>query len=638
MSVKTKVKTPSQRSSAGAHRDGSNRARNQPAVPKAVVPREAGHIGARQALILCFLLAVAAMVLYSPVGKHPFIQYDDQSYVFENAHVIAGLTWDTLTWAVTATEQSNWHPLTWLSHALDCQLFGLNPSGHHWMNAAIHALNVVLLFLLLWRATGSAWKSFLVAALFGVHPLNVESVAWVAERKNVLSTLFLLLALGSYGWYVRKPEVRRYLVLVLLFVLGLASKPMVITLPFVLLLLDYWPLQRIENWSEASAVFPVAQARLSRVVLEKLPLLALSAGSAIITVAAQSESVVPTQVLPIGVRLETSLYAYGMYFWKAIWPAHLALIYPHPGRTLPAWQPLLSGTLIVLVLIVAWKQRFSRPYLAVGWLWYLGTAVPVIGIVQVGVQVIADRYAYLPLIGVFVAAVWEGAAVADQFRFGLAPRAVTAALILAALGFTTWRQIGYWRSTVDLWTHALQVTTDNTMAENFLANNLFQLGRYEEGMAHLRNYARLEPLDPIAHARVAADFQDHGQLPEAIKEYDAAIRAEAVLDSYGLPGMRRDTLAVTYANLGLVYFLLGNEAQARDNSRKALDIDQAAVVQLVNELGQYLNGHPAAQGYLRLGLLLEQIDHRPEAQQAFAQARRLDPRLVLPPMTEEFRH
>jgi hypothetical protein len=593
-------------------------------------------MGISLALVLCILLAGATIALYSPVGGHPFISYDDQVYVLQNAHVKAGLTWDTLTWAVTATEQSNWHPLTWLSHALDCQLFGLNPSGHHWMNVAIHALNVVLLFLLLWRVTGATWRSFLVAALFGLHPLNVESVAWVAERKNVLSTLFFLLALGSYGWYARKPEVRRFLILVLLFIFGLASKPMVITLPFVLLLLDYWPLQRIENWSEPSAVFPVPQARFSGLVLEKLPLLALSAGSAILTMVAQSVSVVPTQALPIGVRLETSLYAYGMYLWKAIWPAHLALIYPHPGRTLPAWQPLLSAVLIVIVLAAAWKQRFTRPYLAVGWLWYLGTAVPVIGIVQVGVQVIADRYAYLPLIGVFVAAVWEGSAVADKFRLGLAPRVVTASLILAALVFTTWRQIGYWQSTGDLWTHALQVTKNNTLAESYLANDLFASGRYEEGMTHLRNYARLEPLDPMAHARVAADFQDHGQLRDAIKEYDAAIRAESVLDTYGHPAMTQDALAVTYANLGLAYLQLGDEAQARDDGRRALEIDEAAVIEMANKLAQYLSGHPDAQGYFRLGLLWTEIGRRPEARQALAQAQRLDPGLVLPSMAEAF--
>ena len=588
-------------------------------------------------MILSLALAAVTLVLYSPVGRHPFVAYDDQDYVYSNPHVTAGLTWDTLTWAVTATEASNWHPVTWLSHALDCQFFGLNPSGHHWMSAALHALNAVLLFLLLWRATGATWRSLLVAALFALHPLNVESVAWVAERKNVLSTLFFLLALGAYGWYARKPGVRRYLVLVVLFALGLASKPMVITLPFVLMLLDYWPLRRIESWSEPSAVLPVPQRRIVPLLLEKLPLLALSAGSALLTMVAQTESVIPTEALPLGVRLETSVYAYGMYLWKAVWPAHLALIYPHPGRTLPLWQLLASALLILVVSMVAWKQRSTRPYLAVGWLWYLGTAVPVIGLVQVGVQVVADRYAYLPLMGIFIVVVWEVCALADRLRLGVAPRAVAASLILAALAFTTWRQIGYWQSTRDLWSHALLVTTNNTMAESYLANVLFGEGRYQEGMAHLRNYARLEPLDPGAHARVAADFQDHGQLPEAIKEYEAAIRAAAVLNAHAQPGMGQDVLAMTYANLGLAYAQLGDEAHARDNVRRALETDSNAIVRMVEGLSQYLPAHPTAQGYQRLGLILSLTGRGQEAQQSFAQARQLDPGLPLPIAAEDRR-
>ena len=302
-------------------------ARNPTRSPKAApaAPVVAGLTSNRLPAVLCFLLAAVTLILYSPVGRHPFVDYDDQSYVFQNDHVKAGLTWDTLTWAMTATDYSNWHPLTWISHALDFQLFGLNAGAHHWTSVIIHALNAMLLFLLLWRVTGATWKGLMVAALFALHPLNVESVAWIAERKNVLCTSFFLLALGAYGWYAREPDVRRenvrrYLVVALMFILGLAAKPMVITLPFVLMLLDLWPLRRIAGWGEPSAAFPVPQQPLSRLVLEKLPLLALSAGSAIITMVAQTVSEVPTQALPIGVRLETSFYAYAMYLWKAIWP------------------------------------------------------------------------------------------------------------------------------------------------------------------------------------------------------------------------------------------------------------------------------------------------------------------------------
>jgi protein O-mannosyl-transferase len=585
-------------------------------------------------LLLCLALAASVLVLYSGVGRHPFINYDDQAYVFQNTHVMAGLKWSTLTWALTATEASNWHPITWVSHALDCQLFGLSPAGHHWMNVIIHALNTVLLFLLLWRATGAIWRSLLVAALFALHPLNVESVAWVAERKSVLSTLFFLLALGAYGHYARKPQVRRYLTVALLFVLGLASKPMVITLPFVLMILDYWPLGRIEGWSTPSTAFPVPQMRLQLLLLEKLPLLALSAGSAIITMIAQTQSEISSFALPFGVRVGTAFYAYGMYLWKAIWPVHLALIYPHPGRTLAMSKPLVSSLIILAALAVGWKQRFTRPYWAAGWLWYLGTAVPIIGIVQVGVQVVADRYAYLTLIGIFVAVVWEISALADQVRVGVPARTAVASVILVALAFTSFRQIGYWKSTADVWTHALQVTENNSIAENALATEMFTQGRYQEGIAHLRNYTRLEPLDPTAHARVGADYQDHGQLTDAIREFETAVRGSATLSTLGQPGLESNVLAMTYANLAICYAQLGDQMKAKENARQAAQTDANAIGEMINGLAQYLRQHPAASGYVRLGLLLQQFDKAPEAQQAFAKAHQLDSSLTLPTIAE----
>ena len=635
MSTKTETKTKT--TTKNKSRPGQSTLTPSPEVKSlrssraATVEPAAAHLTSyRLPAMLCFLLAAVTLTLYSPVGRHPFVDYDDQSYVFQNDHVKAGLTWDTLTWAMTATEYSNWHPLTWISHAADCQFFGLNAGAHHWTSAIIHALNAMLLFLLLWRVTGATWKSLLVAALFALHPLNVESVAWIAERKNVLSTFFFLLALGAYGWYARRPDVRRYLVVAVMFALGLAAKPMVVTLPFVLMLLDLWPLQRIDGMSQPSAAFPVPQRPLSRLLLEKLPLLALSAGSAVITMVAQTESEVPTQALPIGVRLETSFYAYAMYLWKAIWPAHLAAVYPHPGRGLPLWQLLVGALIVVTGLIVAWKQRFSRPYVTVGWLWYLGTAVPIIGIIQVGIQVIADRYAYLPLIGIFVIAVWAASALADRAHLGVAPRAVVSSLILAALAFTAFKQIGYWQSTVDLWTHALHVTENNSMAENFLANELFSLGRYQEGMAHLRTYVGLEPLDPSAHARVGADYQDHGRLPEAIHEYETAIRAERVLEAAGQPGLPADMLAMTYANLGLGYAQSGDAAEAQASMKQAMVVDGDAIVRMATALAQYLPAHPSAQGYIRLSLILTQLGRRQEAEQAFAQAQKLDPHLAAP--------
>jgi tetratricopeptide (TPR) repeat protein len=586
-----------------------------------------------QLWVVSGLLAVTTVLVYARAGGHPFVDYDDQAYVVNNDHVRAGLSWETLSWAVTATEQSNWHPLTWLSHALDCQLFGLNAAGHHWTSILLHALNVALLFLLLARATGALGRSLVVAALFALHPLNVESAAWIAERKNVLSTLLFFLALGAYGWYARQPSVRRYLVVTLLFLLGLAAKPMVITLPFVLLLVDLWPLGRIAGWSHPSTAFPVEQRTLPQLILEKLPLLAVCVASAVITVIAQGASVIPTVALPLAVRLETALYAYTTYLWKMIWPGSLALVYPHPGRSLIWWQPLLGAALITIVSFAAWKQRCTRPYFAAGWLWFLGTLVPVIGIVQVGVQVVADRYAYVPLIGIFVIVVWGAVELADHFRVGVVPRAAFAALIVAVLAFVTWRQIGYWDSTVDLWTHALQVTKDNSIAENGLATVLFRMGRYEEGIVHLRNYARLEPLDPEAHARVGADFQDHGQLDDARREYEAAIRGSEVLRKAGLPSMDTAELAVTYANLGAIYGAVGDRDKARENAQQALRIDAQAVDQMMGQLARAIAARPTAQGCVRLGLLLQQVGLESDAQQAFARALQLDPKFVLPPIT-----
>ena len=575
-------------------------------------------------------LALATLAVYHTVGSHPFIDYDDQDYVTNNAHVKAGLTWDTFSWAWTSTQASNWHPVTWLSHAADCELYGLNPSGHHWTNLLIHVLNVALLFLLLERVTAARWRSLFAAALFALHPLNVESVAWIAERKNVLSTLFFLLALGAYGWYARKPDVRRYLLLTLLFALGLAAKPMVITLPFVLLLLDFWPLGRIENWTQPAQAFPVRQLPFSRLVLEKLPLLILSAGSAIITVVAQQPSEVSAHTLPLAVRFETTFYAYGTYIWKAIWPLHLALIYPHPGRTLADWKPLLGAMLIIVVSSIAWVQRKRRPFIVTGWLWYLGTAVPIIGIVQVGVQVVADRYAYVPLIGIFVIASWLLLPDGSTSDKSIATRGAVALVILGALSFLTWQQLGYWQSTVDLWTHALDVTEDNTLAENFLANAQFAAGDYRDGMLHLRNYARLEPLDPGAHARVAADDQDRGQFSDAALEYEKAIRANDVLIQHGTSGLDPGIIAITYANLGMTYAQLGDMAKAQRSAAMALDTDANAISQMEAGLAQNLNARPVAQGYVRLGMLLALSGKNADARQAFARAQQLDPSIALP--------
>jgi Tfp pilus assembly protein PilF len=589
-------------------------------------------------IISCLFLAIGTLAVYSPVRTHPFVNYDDQNYVTENAHVQAGLTWETFTWALTSTEADNWHPLTWLSHALDCQLYGLNPAGHHITNVLLHVLNVLLLFLLLTRVTGALGRSLMVAALFAVHPLNVESVAWVAERKNVLSTLFFLLALGAYGWYAVKPNVKRYLAMAALFALGLAAKPMVITLPFVLLLLDFWPLKRIEGWSAPSApglkerktrktrpgsassdlTFPVATAPFSRLVLEKLPLLMLCAGSAVITIIAQNSygAVRSLERFSLGLRLENAVISYAMYVWKAFWPTQLAVFYPY-SRQPAAWQLGLSVLFLIAVSTLAWKERSVRGYLLAGWLWFLGTLVPVIGIVQVGDQAMADRYAYVPLIGIFVMVVWGGAEWAERLHFGVRPRTALAATILAILSFLAWRQVGYWRSYYDMWAHAAQVTKGNLAAEEGLSKAMLLEGRAEEALPGLEKAVRFNPRDPTRHANLGAALFQCGRLEDSVKEY--VIAAEVASDT--------KVQSRSYESLATLYYGLGDYAKVRESYRQALKADPQGGPGMVLRLSE--SDEPTGDTYMQLGLLFEEMGQVSQARSAYEQALKLDPTLVL---------
>lgn len=528
----------------------------------------------------CVLLGALTFALYAPVLWHPFVNYDDTGYVTENAHVQAGLKWDSVRWAFTTGEQSNWHPFTWLSHELDCTVYGLKPAGHHLTSVLFHAANVVLLFLLVLYATGSIGCSLLVAALFAVHPLNVESVAWVAERKNVLSTFFFLLSLGAYGWYARKPNLKAYAVLAAWFALGLLAKPMIVTLPFVLLLLDYWPLQRIagedqrlgkgrerKKRKELSAkmllpAFAVVEAPFSRLAIEKLPLLGLSAGSAIITIIVQRGGLPSTSVLPLSVRLQNMIWAYGMYLWRTVWPNHLAAFYPYQGKVLTEWQVGLAAMVLALISTLVWRAR-TRRYLLTGWLWFLGTLVPVIGLVQVGEQAMADRYAYIPLIGIFGIIVFGAAELADRESIALPWRTAAALVIVLSLSAVTFRQIGYWKSSYDLWSHALRVTKGNFLAETSLGAALIDLGRREEALTHFQNAAAINPRDSYSRANIAAMLQSEGRLQEAIEQYEAAIRMSSD------PGL----LAFIHSGLGTAYRDLGDFAKARDHYEEALRLN-----------------------------------------------------------------
>ena len=585
----------------------------------------------------CLCLAVGTCIVYSPVRSAEFVNYDDFYYVVQNAHVQAGLTWKTFIWALTSAEWANWHPLTWLSHALDCQVYGLNSVGHHITNLLLHVLNVLLLFLLLLRVTGAMGRSLLVAALFAVHPFNVESVAWIAERKNVLSTLFFLLALGAYGWYAVRPSVKRYLALAALFVMGLAAKPMVITLPFVLLLLDYWPLKRIQGWDRPAApkerrnrrgppevaavvsAFPVTQAPLSSLILEKSPLLLLCAGSAVITIIAQSAfgAVRSLEVFSLPIRVQNALYAYGMYVWKAFWPTRLAVLYPHPGPTLTGWQLGSAAVFLLAVSLLVWKERLAHPYLVTGWLWYLGTLVPVIGLVQVGQQAMADRYAYVPLLGIFVMIVWGLADLADGWKIKLQWRSAAAVAILISLSMVTRRQVSYWHDSEALWTHTSALTENNLLAEDIMSRSLLRMDRTQEALPHLQAATQLDFRDPIRHVNYGAALAQMGRLQDAVAEYETAI--EVASDP--------ETQARSYETLATLYDELGDYDKVRESYSQALKIAPQQSSAMVERLSEDAADQPTGPRYLQLGLLLQEVGRPSAARSAFEEALKLDPSL-----------
>jgi tetratricopeptide (TPR) repeat protein len=603
-----------------------------PKQPKAAVEKPVGLFSSpeKHNVILCLLIVVATLFLYNPVNRHPFVNYDDDRYVIENPHIHNGLGLDTLGWALTSTEQENWHPLTWLSHALDYSLFHLNPTGHHFTNLLIHSASAVLLFLLLAFATGRIGPSLFVAMLFALHPINVESVAWIAERKNVLSTLFFLAAIGVYGWYARKPHWQRYLAVIGLFALGLMSKPMVVTFPFVLLLLDYWPLGRVEG-SPAGKV-QTKQSSRSTLLVEKLPLLAFSAGSAVVTMLAQRTggAMRSAAQFSFGVRLENAVVAYAMYLWKTIWPSHLAPLYPHPGDSLAAWQVALS--LLALLAITLLVLRFRKKgYLLAGWLWFLGTLVPVIGLVQVGDQAMADRYAYIPLIGIFVMIAWGFADWTESHEIGFTARIVPAMCVLLALSVVTHRQLSYWASNYNLWTHTLAVTDKNFIAEDNLGGALLLMDKPDEAYSHFEAASEINPRDPMSRSNEGAYLQEHGHVNEAIEQYKRVITLTSD------PGL----LAAAYANLGTAYRTLGDDQQAQESYQHSLRLNSSQANAYLG-LGQLMEGQkkpaeaienysraveirPTDRGLFFLGRALEKAGRRAEALAAYQQALKISP-------------
>jgi Flp pilus assembly protein TadD len=607
----------------------------------------ADRLAIKKWLIALALIALTATA-YWEIRDHSFVSYDDDVYVVANAQVQKGLTWQGVGWAFKSTSAANWHPLTWLSHMLDVQLFGLNPAGHHLTSLFIHIANVVVLYLLLEAVTGALWSSALVAALFAVHPINVESVAWIAERKNVLSTLFWLLTMWAYVRYASRPATSRYFPVVVSFALALMCKPMVVTLPLALLLLDYWPLSRLRKSSnkdkepiitkrrarevESKPSYPARSIR--QLVIEKVPLIVLAIFSSVMTVKAQrgGGAVGTTEVFPVLIRFENAAVSYARYLLDVVWPLRLAVFYPHPRAALSLWQVVTSTLVLIAISSFVVLRARLYAYLTTGWLWYLGTLVPVIGLVQVGLQSRADRYAYVPLIGIFIAIVWLAQHWAKDHEIRKKSLTIVAACILIALTIGTRVQAGYWQNSVVLFQRAVDVTSNNYVAHNNLGELLAQQGRLDEAAIHFTKALDINP--SFAHARhnMGMIFVQRGNLDEAIQEFQKAIELEP-------------TFADAYNKLGAALASRGRLDEAIASFSKAIEINPAygsahanlgsayeqqgrlteAIAEYALAIQSTADTTMAAQTHFKLGRLLARTGKRREAAENFKEALRLKP-------------
>ncbi len=583
----------------------------------------------KQLLLIYLFLTAATLVAFWQVNQCDFVDFDDPSYVTENIHIQHGITTEAIRWAFTAGYSSNWHPVTWMSHMLDIQVFGLKPRWHHLTNLLFHIANTLLLFFIFHRMTKAPWKSAFVAALFALHPLHVESVAWVAERKDVLSTFFWMLTMGAYIRYVEHPRFTSYLAVFTFLALGLMAKPMLVTLPFVLLLLDYWPLGRFEQKTPAREIpaeinKPVSANKRKRkssrkqavqaivqdakpadrryqralvrpLLIEKMPFFALAALSGIVTFIAQQKggSVASLKVIPPGVRMANAFVSYIIYIGKTIWPENLAVLYLHPGWW-PLWQVPGAVFLLIAVTLVVIREAKRFPYLATGWLWFAVTLAPVIGIVQVGQQAMADRYTYIPLIGLFIMAAWGIPQVLKNWRYRKEALTTSSALILACLFILTWTQVGYWRSNITLFSHTLEATRDNYVIQENRGVAYAKLGDYRRAIEDYDKAIEINPKCLEAYNNRGAAYAKLGNYRRATEDYDRAIEIdpECVL-SYVYRGSAYLELANPgkalsdydravgidpenpdgYANRGAAYDKLGNYRQAVSDYDRAVEIN-----------------------------------------------------------------
>jgi len=572
--------------------------------------RSEGHSpqsGLRTQIVICLLLALAVWVVFGQTVHHEFVNYDDNRLVYENPAITAGLSLKGIVGAFIHINAQEWYPLTSLSHMLDCQLYGLNAGGHHLTNVLLHSATAIILFLVLQTMTGALWPSAFVAAVFAIHPLRVESVAWVTERKDVLSGLFFVLTLGAYVRYVRRLERSRpeaaehhsafdlraltstdYWLTLLLFVLGLLSKTMLVTVPLVLLLLDYWPLGRFQrsifNWQN-----------VTRLVCEKLPFLLLAAAAGVATILAQADSIQSVQKLGLPSRMGNALLVYATYLGQMFYPVGLAVLYPHPGNQLSVWWMGLSLVLLSIISVGVVRWQRTRPYLLMGWLWYLGMLVPVIGILQVGLQARADRYTYLPQIGLYVLLAWGGMDLCGLWRYGRAVLRAVATVVLGVLTIFAHVQTSYWRDSVSLWTHTLACTPRNFIAHSNLGNALTVLGRTDEALVHYKQAIELQPDSAEANNNLGSEFVKQGKLDVAMTYLQRALQL-------------KPDYAAAYCNLGVALAAQGKREQAIQYYERA--------VQLKPDL---------AEAHYKLGIAFAEQGNLEEARQHYVRAVQLKP-------------
>lgn len=592
-------------------------------------------LNVRLDFLVCMFLVVAVLAAYWQIPNCGFVGFDDKPYVTENRQVQKGFTVEGLAWAFTTFHAANWHPLTWLSHMLDCRLYGLNPLGHHWTSLLLHIVNTLLLFFILQQMTGALWQSAFVAALFALHPLHVESVAWVAERKDVLSTFFGFLAIIAYYRYVKQKSVVNYLLIFFFLCLGLMAKPMLVTWPFLLLLLDFWPLNRLHfsrsGTRQVKSITGFDSKIFFKLILEKIPLFIPVIFSSIITfMAQQSRGAVDSLTsLPLDIRINNALVSWVSYVIKAVWPAHLIVFYPHPGNMLPIWQGAGAALLIAGSTCVAVRLSRQYPYGIVGLFWYLGTLVPVIGLVQVGKQAMADRYTYIPLTGLFIVVAWGFSDLLLKWRYRKIFLAVLAAIILSALTVRTFLQVGYWQNAVTLFENAIKVTPDNPLAQNNLGAALYDDGRFDEAMVYYKKAILIAPEFTEALSNLGAAYYKQENYDKAVFYFEKALK-------------NRKKDANAHDKLGVVLLAQGKVDEATAYFTKAIQINPEYanahnnLASVLSRQGKYEEAelhyleaikldteHPDA--HYNLGRLLLRQKRYKEAVAHFAEIIKIDP-------------